>query len=139
MPQAKAAAAAAAFVALGAAGAIAFVAARDDPSPPPPTTTTATTIPTADALALAIATSLSDGLDVPLISTEARCVADGLLAQLGPARLAALTTTGPVTPSAEEQAALVRTVVGCVPPDKAAILLSSTSSTPIVVELPDEG
>ncbi len=130
----------AAFVALmGAAGAIAFVATRHDPSPPPPTTTTATTIPTADALAMAIATSLSDGLDVPLISTEARCVADGLLAQLGPARLGALTTAGAVTPSAEEQAGLVRTVVGCVPPDKAAVLLGSTSSIPIVVKLPDEG
>ena len=139
MVRAKEAATAAAFAVLvGVVGAAAFVAARDEPNPPPPTTTTTTT-PTADDLALAIATALSDGLDVPLDDTEARCVADGVLAQLGPARLEALTSAGPVTPSAKEQAALVRTVVGCVPPDKAAALLGTFPSTTLVAELPDEG
>lgn len=138
---AKAAATAVAFVALVAlAGVAAFVAARDEPPPPPPsttTTTTSTTTPTADDLALAIASSLSDGLDVALTGPEARCVADGLVAVLGPARLEALAATGAGVEAAE-QAELVRAVVVCVPPEKAAAMLSSNPSTTVVVELPGE-
>jgi len=143
MPGAKAAATAAAFFALVvvvAAGA--FVAARDDRPAPTTTTTTTTTSTTAattvDDLARAIASSLGDGLDVPLTSTEARCVADGLVSLLGLTRSEALAAEAS-TVSDDERSALVRTVVGCLPPDKAAALLGSNPSTTVVAELPGEG
>lgn len=140
MARAKAAAAAAAFVALVAmVGAATYVAARDEPPPAPTTTTTTTTVPTTDEVAVAIATALSEGLDVPLESTEARCVAEGLLAQLGQARLEGMADAGVVVLTEAERAGLVRTIVQCVPPEKAAALLSTTPTTTIVVELPDEG
>ncbi|MEO7570951.1 MAG: hypothetical protein ABIX10_00805 [Acidimicrobiales bacterium] len=141
MIRAKAAAKAAASVALVAmVGVGAFVAARDEPraAPPPTTTTTTTTAPTTtDDLALAIAASLSTGLDVPLTVPEARCVADGLVTALGPARLEALAAGGTGVDAAE-QTQLVRAVVVCVPPEKAASLLGSNPSTTVVVELPGE-
>jgi len=142
MPGAKPAATAAGFFALVvfvAAGA--FVAARDD-RPAPTTTTTTTTSTTAattvDDLARAIASSLGDGLDAPLTSTEARCVADRLVSLLGLTRSEALAAEAS-TVTDDERSALVRTVVDCLPPDKAAALLSSNPSTTAVVELPGEG
>lgn len=140
MTRAKGAATAAAFVALLAmVGVGTFVAAQDEPAaaPPPTTTTTTTAPPTTDDIALAIAASLSTGLEVPLTAPEARCVADGLVTALGPARLEALADGGPGVEAAE-QAQLVRTIVVCVPPEKAASLLSSSPSTTVVVELPGE-
>lgn len=143
MPRAKAAATAAALVALMAlVGAAAFATARDEPPVATTSTSTSTTTtspPTSEEVTLAIATALSEGLDVPLEDTEARCVADGMLTQLGRARLEAMAGDAVEELTEAERAELVRTVVLCVPPEKAAALLSSVPSTTIVVELPDEG
>ncbi|MEQ1788753.1 MAG: hypothetical protein ABL966_17010 [Acidimicrobiales bacterium] len=142
MLRAKAAASVAAFVAVVAVvGTFTYVTARDEPSPAT-TTTTTTRAPTAEEVADAVASALSDGLGVALVDTEARCVALGLLGTVGQDRLEELADTGggEVTDlTAEEQDSLVRTIVLCVPSDKAAGLLSPGPTTTIVVQLPDEG
>lgn len=142
MVRAKAAATVAAFVAVVAVvGTFTYVTARDEPSPTT-TTTTTTRPPTAEEVADAVASALSDGLGVALVDTEAHCVALGLLGTVGQERLEELADSGGGEVSdltAEEQEELVRAVVLCVPPDKAAGLLSTGSTTTIVVQLPDEG
>lgn len=143
MIRAKVAAAAAAFVGLVVGvGAGAYEVVSDD-RPPPPSSTTSTTsttrAPTGDEIAEIIAGALSEDLDVALAGTEARCVADGLLGRVGLARLQAMAEGSVESLTEDEQMALVRTVVQCLPPEKAAALLGSASTTTVVVRLPDEG
>ncbi len=139
MAAARAAAPAAALVVLAvAAGSAAFAVVREDPPPPTTTTTTTTTIPVDQQLAAAIVTTLQRDLAVPLTDIEARCVAEGLVAQVSLPRLEEL--SGNVAALTEaERSGFVRTVVGCVTEEKAAALLQSAPSTTIVVQLPDEG
>jgi len=122
------------------AGTLAYVSARDDRDPPSTTTTTTSPL-TAEAVVAAVADALAAGLEAPLTPDEARCVADGLLAALGQPRLEALAadegTVADLSPA--DRDALVRTVVGCLPEEKAAALLGSGSTTTIVAQLPDEG
>ena len=48
------------------------------------------------------------------------------------------TTTDELGAEVAEQTELIRAVVVCLPPEKAAALLSSNPSTTVVVELPGE-
>jgi hypothetical protein len=137
----KAAATVAAFiVVLVAAGAVAYTATDDEP---PATTTTTTTVraPTGEETAEAITAALSRGLEVPLDATEAACVTDGLLTVVGLDRLEELTAAGAdaddLTEAEREE--LVRSVVLCVPPEKAEAMLNTKPPPPPVGELPDEG
>jgi hypothetical protein len=138
---AASAAALAAFVLL--VGTAAFLAAQDDPSPPPTTTTTTTTtttIPLSD-FANAIATSLQGSLEVAITPEEATCVANAILEVLPTARLERLEQLpAPFAALSEgERDRLVRGVVQCVPPESAAAILGSASTTAPPVDLPDEG
>lgn len=120
-------------------GALTYDIVRDEP-PRPTTTTTTTRPPTADEVSEAIVAALGDGLDVTLDAMQTRCITNGLLAELGHERLVTMADAGVVEQlSSGEQEALVRAVVLCLPPDKAALLLSRGPTTTIVVELPDEG
>ena len=142
MRRVKAAASAAAFVAvLVGVGAVTYVSARDDPAPPTTTTTSTMRPPTGAEIAEAITAALSQGLDVPLEPTEATCVAGGLITVLEPARLEEMADAGAGVEALtdEEHDALVRAVVGCVPPEKAEAMLSTKPPPPTVGGLPDEG
>jgi hypothetical protein len=136
----RAAVSAAALVALVAVvGTLAYVSARDDHDPPATTTTTTSPL-TPEAAVAAVADALATGLAAPLTPDEARCVADGMVDALGPAGLGALAVTGDGADLRQaDRDALVRMVVGCLPEDKAAALLSSGSTTTIAAQLPDEG
>jgi hypothetical protein len=89
----------------------------------------------------AVADALASGLKAPLTRDEARCVADGLVDALGQPRLEALAADDGAGAALRptEHDALVRTVVACLPEEKAAALLGSGSTTTIVAQLPDEG
>lgn len=132
---------AAAVVVLGLAGGAAFLAARDDEAPPPTTTTTTTTVPVARLVA-ALADALEAGLEVPLTETEARCVAEAVVAVVGEDALADAIEAPrtAVLPADETQRdELVRGLVGCVPASTAAVLLGGSTSTTTPLVLPDEG
>ncbi len=137
---AAAAAALSAFVLL--VGTAAFLAAREEPAPPTTTTTTTTTttIPTA-AIAAAIAGALQGSLEVAITPDEATCVANAILAVLPSVRLERLEQLpAPFAALSEgERAQLVRGVVRCVPPESAAAILGSASTTAPPLDLPDEG
>lgn len=140
--RARAAASAAALAALVLlVGSAAFLAAREDPPPPTTTTTTtSTTVPLA-VVADAIAASLQSDLTVAITRAEATCVATALLEVLPPEQLERLDSVAePLAALAEGQRRdLVRAVVRCVPPESAAALLGSPSTTVPPVDLPDEG
>lgn len=135
------AAAAAAFIALLAVvGTVTFVAVREEPAPP--TTTTTSRPPTSDEVANATAVALSEELDVPLTDTEATCVASGVVKRLGLKRLeemAAAAGAGVDELTGGERDGLVRAIVLCVPPDKAAALLNTKPPAPTGEDLPGEG
>jgi DNA-directed RNA polymerase specialized sigma24 family protein len=142
--RARAAATVAALLALvGLVGSAVFLAARED-SPPPPTTTTTssttTTTITDDEVAEAIADALQEGLPVALSDLEAGCIAGSLLDVVDVEQLERLVGhADPLTSLPEpERALLVRVVVECVPPAKAAALLGSPTTTSPPAELPDE-
>ena len=125
-------------------GTLTYFAARDEPDPPlPPTTTTTTTTaaPGAEEIAAAVADGLAEGLEVPLSPSEARCVADDLLALLGQPRLEALAGAEAAADDLNEgeRDELVRTIVLCVPPQKASALLSTNTTNSAFAELPGEG
>ena len=142
--RARAAAVVAALAALaGLVGTAVFTAARDGAAPVSPTSTTAaptTTSVSDEALAGAIASSLQADLTVTITAAEARCIADALVSVLELRRLERL--VGDADPlsslTAAERDDLVRGVVGCVPPDQAAAILGSPTTTAPPVELPDE-
>jgi hypothetical protein len=136
----RAAVSTAALIALVAVvGTVAYVSARDDHDPPGSTTTTSSPL-TSEAVVAAVADALASGLEAPLTPDEARCVADGLVAALGQSRLEALAAAGDEGELDQtDRDALVRTVVRCLPEEKAAALLGSGSTTTIVAQLPDEG
>ena len=135
------AAALSAFVLL--VGTAAFLAAREDPLPPATTTTTTTTTTTVplSAVANAIATSLQGSLEVAITPDEATCVANAILAVLPTMRLERLQQLPvPFAALSEgERDQLVRGVVRCVPPESAAAIVGSASTTAPPVDLPDEG
>lgn len=141
--RARAAASVAALGALAAGvGGVAFVAARDDAEPPPPTTTTSsttTTVPT-EAVTAAIAASLQRDLPVALTPAEAACIADAVVAIVDTDRLDALAESGAPLSALDdhERDQLLRGVVTCLPPEQAAALLGSPTSTTPPVALPDE-
>ncbi|HEY9555968.1 MAG TPA: hypothetical protein VIR58_04495 [Acidimicrobiales bacterium] len=122
-------------------GAAAFVAARDD-SPPATTTTTSTSTTTvpASAFADAMSDALEAGAEVPLTPGEADCIANGIVATLGPDRLSDM--SGHASPldllTEPERSLLVRAVVTCVPPGQAEALLGTPGTTVPSVALPDE-
>ena len=140
----RAAAAVGALLTLaGLVGGAAFLAAREDPTPPTTTTstsTTTTTVPTA-VVAAAIADALGDGLPVEVSAPQTRCIATALLDVVDLDRLEALTAEpAPLTRlTPNERDELLRGVVRCVPPEVAAAILGSpTSTAPPPMELPDE-
>lgn len=134
------AAALSAFVLL--VGTAAFLAVRDEPQPPTTTTstTTTTTVPIS-AIANAIAASLQGSLEVAITPDEATCVAHAILAVLPTVRLERLEQLpAPFAALSEgERDQLVRGVVRCVPPESAAAILGSASTTAPPIDLPDEG
>jgi len=133
-------AAAGAAAALALVGTLTFVAVRDEADPPPSTTTTTTTtIPTDEELAAVVTDALTGDLDVPLSDAQARCVADGVVELLGSDRLLGLADGAAAGLDGEERAALVRTVVLCVPEDAAEALLGTGTTTTAIAQLPDEG
>ena len=139
MARGKAAVTAAAFVALvGVVGAAGYLVARDEPAPATTTTTTTTPPPTPEEVAMGIEVALREGLDVELDASEARCVTEGLLDLLGQERLETIDGNGSALTEAE-RGELVRMVVLCIPPEKAAVLLTPAPTTTVAVELPDEG
>jgi hypothetical protein len=120
-------------------GTLAYVGARDEVEPA--TTTTSTSVPPTDEeVAHAITDALAVGLDVPLAAAEARCVADGLLTVLGQPRLEAMAEAagGVDDLSDAERTELVRTMVLCLPEEKAAALLGTPTTMTTVAQLPDE-
>ena len=140
----KAAATAAAFTALAAAvGGTAFLLARDDNSPAPVAATTSTQGPPTEAeLGAAIAAELAQGLEVPLTTAQADCVAGAFLAVVGPEGATELVgeprPLGAVTIA--QRAEIIRGIVECVPPEVASALLGTpTTSTAVAPQLPDEG
>jgi hypothetical protein len=142
--RARVAGTAVALVALAAlVGTIVFVLVRDDTEAPPPsttTTTTTTTVPVSDLVAEAVADALRRDLTVPIGDVEATCIAAALVEVLAPERLEQLLEQAePLTGLTEpERSGLVRGVVQCVPPDVAAALLGSATTTTVPVFLPDE-
>lgn len=145
MTRAKAAAAAVAFVAvLAVIGTVTYASVRDEPAPTTTTTTTSTSTtvraPTGDEVASAITDALSQGLEVPLTSIEAACVAGGMVQGLGQERLEEMAAAGAGVDdlTAEEHDRLVRAIVGCVAPETAEALLSTKPPPPTVEGLPDE-
>jgi hypothetical protein len=136
---AAAAAALSAFVLL--VGTAAFLAVREEPPPPTTTTTTTTTTVPLSEIANAIATSLQGSLEVAITPDEATCVANAILAVLPTVRLERLEQLpAPFAALSEgERDQLVRGVVRCVPPESAAAILSSASTTVPPLDLPDEG
>ena len=144
MPGMKAAATAAAFTALAAAvGGTAFLLARDDNSPAPAPATTSTQGPPTEAeLGAAIAAELAQGLEVPLTTAQADCVAEAFLAVVGPEGATELVgeprPLGAVTIA--QRAEIIRGIVECVPPEVASTLLGTpTTSTAVAPQPPDEG
>lgn len=139
----RAAASVAALAAIASlVGSAVFLAAREDSTPPTTVTTappTTTTVPES-AVVEAISVALRSDLTVPLSATEADCVADALIAVLDVDRLDALTDlAAPLTSLTQpERDALVQGVVRCVPPEKAAAILGSPTTTGPPASLPDE-
>lgn len=140
----RAAAAVAALVTLaGSVGGAAFLTAREDPAPTTTTTstsTTTTTVPTAVVVA-AIADALGSGLPAEVSPQQARCIASALLDVVDLDRLEALVSEpAPLTRLTQpERDGVLRGFVRCVPPEVAAAILGSpTSTAPPPVELPDE-
>lgn len=141
----KAAATAATFTALvvGVGGAAFLLSSEDRSSPPAATTTSTTQGPPTDAeLAAAIANGLADGLEVPLTSFQAGCVAGAFLTTVGDDAVEAL-ASGPApldTLTEAQRADIVRGIVACVPPEVAAALLGTpTTVITVAPALPDEG
>lgn len=133
--------AAALVVLMGLVGSVVFLAVREEDRPPTTTTTTTTTVPIAE-VASAIAIALQNDFDETITRTEARCVANELLAVMAPADLEAFTslTAGLVTLDSAQRDRLVRGIIGCLTPAAAAVLLASPTTTTIPpAELPDEG
>lgn len=122
-------------------GSITYVTVRDDTPPPTTTTTTTTRPPTSEEVVTAIATALGGGLDVSLDRMQATCVASGLVSALGQARLEAMAATGPDVNelTRDQRDALVRAIVGCVPPETAQELLSTKPPAPGDETLPGDG
>lgn len=144
MPRLKAAATAAAFTALVAAvGGTAFLLSREDDSLTPAAATTSTQGPPTEAeLGAAIAAELAQGLAVPLTTPQAGCVADAFLTVVGPDGATEL--MGEPRPlgalTLAQRAEIIRGIVECVPPDIAAALLGTpTTSIADAPSLPDEG
>lgn len=127
---------------MGVVGSGTYLTARDDPgAAPSPRRATTTTTLAEDTVAAAIARALEDGLEVPLTASEARCVADALLAVVRAEQLAELESLTEPLRSLDDAAhdQLVRGVVGCVPPETAGALLGEATTTTSAVQLPDEG
>jgi hypothetical protein len=125
-------------------GGAAFALTRDGSPPPTTTTTTSTTLapPTRDELTEAIAGALAQGLEAPLTAPQATCVATAFLDVVGEEAALALadepTPLGAVTIAQREE--VVQGIVFCVPPEIAAALLSTASSTVTLAPgLPDDG
>jgi len=141
MRPARLAASVLALVALvGLVGGAVFSANRAERVTPTTTTsTTTTTVPTS-AVARAIAEALRTSLPAPISLAEALCIADAVVAVVEPRRLEALARRpSPLLALTDaERDELVRGVVGCVPPEQAAAILGSPTTTMPAVELPDE-
>lgn len=134
--------AAALVVLMGLVGSVVFLAVREEDRPPTTTTTTTTTTVPIAEVASAIAIALQNDFDETITRTEARCVANELLAVMAPADLEAFTslTAGLVTLDSAQRDRLVRGIIGCLTPAAAAVLLASPTTTTIPpAELPDEG
>lgn len=125
-------------------GGAVFAIARDGGSPPTTTTTTTTPAapPTREELADAIAAALARDLEVPLTEVQASCVATAFLDVVGEEPALALADEaiplGAV--SVMQRQEIVRGIVTCVPPEVAAALLSTGSTTVTLAPgLPDDG
>jgi hypothetical protein len=117
----------------------AFVATRPEEAPLP-TTTTTTTFPQA-AYVDAMSASLRARVPVPLDERGARCIAEALLAVVGPEALHELTgdadPLAALTPVQRDE--VLRTVVSCVDSTIAAALLGGgTPGTAAPLTLPTE-
>jgi hypothetical protein len=135
------------------AAAATFVALRDDDDPPGPPPPERSTIPApadgdrddplggavTDAIADRLLATLAERSGTRVAPAEARCLAEATVELLGLDRLIeAVRDDRPIATSPAEEAALLRVVITCVDPDRAAELLQIPTDTVPAVPLPGE-
>lgn len=151
------AAGAAVALVLGSAAALAaaatFVALQDDDDEPTRTPPARSTVPdpedgdrddplggaVTDVIADRLLATLAERSGTRVTPTEARCLAEATVELLGLDRLIeAVRVDQPIATTPAEEAALLRAVVTCVDPDRAAELLQIPTDTVPAVPLPGD-